>query len=261
MGLGGVLHAQRARPEQEQGRREPRLPAVQQLDGRGASMCCNVGTGDVCRDNGLCFNPSVEHLWRESCTDPTWKDPACVKLCHRDILNAQGILMSGTDMRITVCSDGSLCCGDKEASTECCREKSGFLIVDGEVVAASQPSSTTGTQTTARSTSSTSTSTSSSDDPESDDPEASNTGNDDGSSGPNKAVIIGAVLGSVFGVALIAAAWVLYRRSQRRGPSPPVTGGGVMDAAPEYKAVSPPPVELETEHNYYRYELGGERRY
>lgn len=48
------------------------------------SMCCRTGGGttDYCMPNGLCINtvqnPWVE-IWRESCTDPTWKSPFCLK--------------------------------------------------------------------------------------------------------------------------------------------------------------------------------------
>jgi hypothetical protein len=52
-----------------------------------ASMCCQIGPAsnkeDVCgtgSEYGLCgFTGS--QLYRESCTDPTWKSPACLKLC------------------------------------------------------------------------------------------------------------------------------------------------------------------------------------
>lgn len=53
-------------------------------------MCCAIGpgragegSGDICLDNGLCQNDLVGDkttIWRESCTDPTWRDPACIKL-------------------------------------------------------------------------------------------------------------------------------------------------------------------------------------
>lgn len=48
-----------------------------------ASMCCriNVTAGDHCRSDGLCDSPDYRYLWRESCTDPTWKSPHCQKLC------------------------------------------------------------------------------------------------------------------------------------------------------------------------------------
>lgn len=50
----------------------------------GHSMCCNKGPADECRDNGLCYNPKMGYLWRESCTDSTWESPKCLKLCIDD---------------------------------------------------------------------------------------------------------------------------------------------------------------------------------
>jgi hypothetical protein len=43
-----------------------------------ASMCCSVAFNE-CRSDGLCFDGTT--LWRESCTDPTWQSPSCIKLC------------------------------------------------------------------------------------------------------------------------------------------------------------------------------------
>ena len=45
-------------------------------------MCCatnNRETPDLPRKDGLCND--LAGIWRESCTDPTWKSPSCVKLC------------------------------------------------------------------------------------------------------------------------------------------------------------------------------------
>jgi hypothetical protein len=61
-------------------------------------MCCAVGPGrdgsqDVClsgADTGLCGNAILNDaagVWRESCTDPTWQDPACLKI----FVNGTGI--------------------------------------------------------------------------------------------------------------------------------------------------------------------------
>ena len=52
------------------------------------SMCCHLGVtnlngGDQCGSGdyyGLCGVTGTQ-LWRESCTDPTWKSPACLQLC------------------------------------------------------------------------------------------------------------------------------------------------------------------------------------
>lgn len=56
------------------------------------SMCCATGPDrsepDACVKDGLCFNSRLGgELWRESCTDPTWKSPSCVKL----FVNGTGI--------------------------------------------------------------------------------------------------------------------------------------------------------------------------
>jgi hypothetical protein len=48
------------------------------------SMCCNIGntsTPGRCNQDGLCIPYNNGHLWRGTCTDPTWKDPACLHVC------------------------------------------------------------------------------------------------------------------------------------------------------------------------------------
>lgn len=48
------------------------------------SMCChseNIDLPDRCRADGLCIPSDNEFLWRNGCTDPTWKDPACLNIC------------------------------------------------------------------------------------------------------------------------------------------------------------------------------------
>lgn len=45
--------------------------------GSSQSMCCKIG--DTCLDSGLCQD-NGGRFWRESCTDQTWKDPACIRL-------------------------------------------------------------------------------------------------------------------------------------------------------------------------------------
>lgn len=48
------------------------------------SMCCasNRSVPDKCRSDGLCLSGNDGIVWRESCTDPTWKSPSCIKLCN-----------------------------------------------------------------------------------------------------------------------------------------------------------------------------------
>ena len=56
--------------------------------GAAVSMCCAIGphrvaegSADTCvADNRLCLSSNGETYWRESCTDPTWTDPACIHL-------------------------------------------------------------------------------------------------------------------------------------------------------------------------------------
>jgi len=42
--------------------------------------------------------------------------------------------MSATDVIITACNDGSLCCGNSNAATACCASGQGVLIVNGQVI-------------------------------------------------------------------------------------------------------------------------------
>ncbi|KAJ8118084.1 hypothetical protein OPT61_g856 [Boeremia exigua] len=48
------------------------------------SSCCVVG--DLCLTNGMCKNPldppDNNWFWRNGCTDSTWSDPACPRLCE-----------------------------------------------------------------------------------------------------------------------------------------------------------------------------------
>ena len=48
------------------------------------SMCCqfNETSPDICRPDGLCQDFSDDRqVWRQSCTDPEWKSPECLRLC------------------------------------------------------------------------------------------------------------------------------------------------------------------------------------
>ena len=49
--------------------------------GSGHSMCCSQT--NTCQPNGLCMDNGGNY-WRESCTDSTWKDPACLQLYVTD---------------------------------------------------------------------------------------------------------------------------------------------------------------------------------
>ncbi|KAK6530391.1 hypothetical protein TWF694_003746 [Orbilia ellipsospora] len=104
------------------------------------SMCCataNRGGIDTCLPSGLCAGPVIQDkntqpLWRESCSDPTWKSPKCVKIC-----------MFGNwlkhDAPLTLCPDGSLCCGN--GNFTCCEKLEGVVLP--ATVGESSPSTTT----------------------------------------------------------------------------------------------------------------------
>ena len=50
------------------------------------SMCCATNRSyyvNYCLDSGLCNQPTEGEVWREQCSDPTWKDPACLHLCTK----------------------------------------------------------------------------------------------------------------------------------------------------------------------------------
>ena len=49
----------------------------------GHSTCCQAGA--VCYSNGVCkvMNEGIQDWQRVGCTDPTWKDPACLDQCQK----------------------------------------------------------------------------------------------------------------------------------------------------------------------------------
>ena len=62
----------------------------------GGSMCCALNRTsypDQCLSNGLCGGGG--NLFRDGCTDPTWKSPLCLKLC------VEGFGESGTAIGIS----------------------------------------------------------------------------------------------------------------------------------------------------------------
>ena len=103
--------------------------------GGGVSMCCAMNrskTPDQCLPNGLCTGGG--NLYRDSCTDPTWKSPSCLQLCTvgygnaGDATEAKGNFVdySQSDVQVTHCNDGSYCCGS--GNTTCCDKGQGKHI-------------------------------------------------------------------------------------------------------------------------------------
>ena len=102
-----------------------------------ASMCCaqdpsspflNNKSGVDCRSDGLCADAGNDALWRTACTDPTWQNPECIKLC------INGTHEAGNDVQVMQCSDGSYCCGSNVngIASACCNGGQGVWIVNGE---------------------------------------------------------------------------------------------------------------------------------
>ena len=70
-----------------------------------------------CLSDGLCSGGG--HVFRDSCTDPTWKSPFCLQLCT--VGNGYAAMATGaggefidyaqTDVQVSDCNDGSYCCG------------------------------------------------------------------------------------------------------------------------------------------------------
>lgn len=101
------------------------------------TMCC--GTGDRCRSDGLCDSLFYERVFRNGCSDPTWQSPNCVKLCDSGFLDISiwnGLVkdLSNSGVPVTVCKDGSYCCGDGTMAETCCAFKEGVFIVNGSVI-------------------------------------------------------------------------------------------------------------------------------
>lgn len=100
-------------------------------------MCCRTNDNnypDICRTDGLCQETEQDVIWRESCTDPTWQSPQCLRLC----IDGAGF---GNDNIITFCSDQSICCGYQNMS--CCGTKQAVWISNGQIVTTSPGPSTT----------------------------------------------------------------------------------------------------------------------
>ncbi|KAF6841442.1 hypothetical protein CPLU01_00573 [Colletotrichum plurivorum] len=198
-------------------------------DSGGHSMCCNRA-GDKCQPDGLCWSEEHRQLWRESCTDPTWQSPKCLKLCISDEYTSDdGTPASGMDMMVTQCTDGSYCCGNGQNATECCNSGRGVRIVNGQVVASTalESSSTTFTSllsaTSAPSTLGFSTATISSltshtslSSTASPTATPNSTSDDTESSGSKGGVIGGAVGGGVCAAAVGLAAWFFWLKRRKR---------------------------------------------
>ncbi|KAI8625496.1 hypothetical protein F5Y19DRAFT_479603 [Xylariaceae sp. FL1651] len=80
-----------------------------------ASACCLPN--DACYDSGACFQDWSGVMYRQSCTDPTFRDPKCPQLCVEDGMLSVGIWVQTCEMGV-----GKACCLIDE--TSCCNGSS-----------------------------------------------------------------------------------------------------------------------------------------
>ncbi|KAI1463687.1 uncharacterized protein F4812DRAFT_237870 [Daldinia caldariorum] len=84
----------------------------------GASSCCRPN--DACYDSGACFQDWSGVMYRQSCTDPTFRDPACPKMCLGDGMLKDGVWILTCDM-----AAGKACCLTND--TSCCGSESSWF--------------------------------------------------------------------------------------------------------------------------------------
>ena len=226
--------------------------------GTSVSMCCRTTDAsgrpaETCRPDGLCADTNGE-IWRNGCTDPSWQDPACVKLCmsgsgiwpggkgkvglpcfvdgcavlHR--LGVFGWLMccafigggsgamqwANVDAPVTDCGDGSFCCGDSNPNNPANFINATDCCAQKKGVPISNSNAKSSSSTAS---SSTTTSPSSSQNPGSTSttgPTTSAQGNSTSSSTSHSGAIAGAVVGGIAIVALIGLALGLLATWRRR---------------------------------------------
>ncbi|KAI9898463.1 hypothetical protein N3K66_006823 [Trichothecium roseum] len=98
----------------------------------GSNACCNPDA--TCLGNRLCHNDGYgpETLIRGPCAVEEYDSGTCAPICLYDE-------KSGLFPRVTVCSDGSLCCNDDE---QCCSKGNGVFIDNDGRLADSAPETT-----------------------------------------------------------------------------------------------------------------------
>ncbi|KAI9774140.1 MAG: hypothetical protein M1840_005233 [Geoglossum simile] len=99
------------------------------------SHCCR--SADVCLTNKLCFSPGLNAIVRRGCTERTWNDPACPRVCLAgDFQQADALL--------TVCDTYNVfCCGQDDRARACCNSGNGTVrLTAAEVIPPKPPTST-----------------------------------------------------------------------------------------------------------------------
>ncbi|KAL6722219.1 hypothetical protein ACLMJK_001326 [Lecanora helva] len=236
----------------------------------GHSMCCllNPESGsanaDVCTADGLCIPSYNGYLFRDTCTDSTWKDPACLNLCTTG-QNEQGNRSDSNYGPLTTCADGSLCCGAPggDQSTKCCTKRKGQWVENGKGLVSTKPASLTATaQTTlaaaATDSPSTANQTSSAARPSSTSKSSSN----------NTGAIVGGVVGGVAAVVILGLAfwYFMIRRSLAQKRNQPQMSsyepygqqGAAVNGDQKYWPQPASDMPVQQQQGHFRGELGTE---
>lgn len=198
------------------------------------SSCC--APGDICFSNGLCSpsqarqnaNPEgtfITTFYRDSCTDPSFKDPKCLSQCfvgeNGEARSHQGLIKCDQD---TYCCYGLLGCN-------CSDPNDVVTIVAGSVIAtidlgvstsiAHTSSSTTNTDVlSSTSTSKDSTATT----PALETSTAANTSQSQGSKSSAVPIGVGVGVGGAALIAVAAAIFFLLRRRRQKAQNAPYLG-------------------------------------
>ncbi|KAH8593399.1 hypothetical protein B0O99DRAFT_742758 [Bisporella sp. PMI_857] len=161
------------------------------------SMCCNSVNSDRCSPEGLCISGS-DAYWRNTCTDPTWTAPECVKMCM-DIFWP----------RVHECTDGTWCCGAPDNTTCCDSGKGVKLLTTGTAThLVSTPSPTSSPSASSSATTSTSTAAETA--------AAADKSSSGGKKSNSVAIGVGVGVGVAALLALVALGFFFYRRRQHK---------------------------------------------
>ncbi|KAI9679644.1 MAG: hypothetical protein M1829_001606 [Trizodia sp. TS-e1964] len=200
------------------------------------SMCCTGNNQSACLSNGLCLWLGDFTVDRNSCTDRSWQDPMCTRICSNVTLNAH------SDTQPCPLDQMYICCGQ---TTNCCASRTegwdltvqggrygSVFAPEGDVVSSSSSSSSSSSTSSSSSSAATVTVTASS--------TASAAPSTSSSPSKQTLIAIGAGIGVPLGLLLLLTLALLFnqnRRSRNRkyasGPSDaqaPVEAPGGRDS-------------------------------
>ncbi|KAL5338032.1 hypothetical protein BJX70DRAFT_399125 [Aspergillus crustosus] len=266
-------------------------PCIADLASDVHSPCCALAT-DICLESGLCL-ASNGLMYETGCTDPTWEDDACPKVCPDASTNwrgkGSGNWTAGEEReywQVQACSGNEVCCRSNSGDGSCCESGDRQLRIEfqpGMPVFDSEESVSTRTTTATRVVtvtvdgegSSTGEGTPLPTCVPADNDEASATGEaqEDGAAVNSNSSVdcrkrettVGAAVGASLGAALVAtlgAIWFLLQRQKKlvgrleNYQASPGPGPYTVDAFGPVTRNQVRPVELDGERK--QYELGSE---